>query len=111
MNPDHEIELILVSVPDAETGKRLARQLAEERLIACANILPGMTSIYTWQGSVEEAEETLLILKTRPSLFERVESFLKREHPYDTPEIVGIRTADVSGQYREWLLDSTLGHF
>ena len=109
MIPDHGIELILVSVPDTEIAKKLARQLVEERLIACANILPGATSIYAWEGSVEESTETLLILKTRPSLFERVEQFLKREHPYDTPEIVGIRSADVLAQYRDWLLDSTLG--
>ena len=60
-----EVVVLLVTAPDAETGRRIARALVEERLAACVNVLPGVHSIYRWKGAVEEADEVMLVVKTR----------------------------------------------
>ena len=95
---------VLVTAPDAETGSRLARQLVEERLVACANLLPGVRSIYRWEGAVEDDAEVLLVLKTAEHRLAEVAARVKDLHPYALPEVVALPIVGGSRAYLDWLL-------
>lgn len=98
------------TVPDPETAERLARVLIEERLIACANLFPGMTSIYRWEGTIENASEVALILKTRAELWPRLSARFRELHPYQTPCLIEIPVARGLEKYVQWLKDETGDH-
>lgn len=95
---------VLVTAPDAETAARLARQLVEERLVACANLLPGVRSIYRWEGAVQDDAEVLLVLKTGADRLGEVASRVKDLHPYALPEVVALPIVGGSRAYLDWLL-------
>lgn len=92
-----------VTTSSPEEAKRIGRALVEERLAACVNILPGMISIYRWQGAVETAEETVLIAKTRADLFEALTARVKELHGYDVPCVVELRVGRGNPDYLGWL--------
>jgi periplasmic divalent cation tolerance protein len=85
---------------------RVVRQLVEERLIACGNVLPGVRSIYRWQGTVQEAPELMAVLKTRKQDWTALLSRLHDLHPYETPECVAVRIAAGAPRYMAWLDES-----
>jgi periplasmic divalent cation tolerance protein len=82
--------LVLTNVPDADVARRIARALVERRLAACVNILPGVQSVYQWQGAVEEASELSLLIKTTRARYAELEAALQALHPYEIPELVAI---------------------
>jgi periplasmic divalent cation tolerance protein len=98
--------VILVTFPDAETARRIVTTLVEERLVACGNLVPGVESIYRWQGAVETASEVLVLLKTENSRYEALESRLKELHPYEVPECLALTVAEGSLPYLRWLNES-----
>ena len=102
--PAGEIQVVLVTAPDAETGARIARTLVEERLIACANLVPGIRSIYRWEGQVADEAEVLLVLKTRASRCAAVAARVKALHPYALPEVVALPVVAGSEPYLDWVL-------
>jgi periplasmic divalent cation tolerance protein len=106
---DDGISVVLASVPDAEVGRRLARALLQERLIACANVVPGVTSLYRWDGEVQEDDECLLVMKTGSGLVPRLVARIPELHPYELPEVLALRVADGLPAYRRWVLDETGG--
>ena len=93
--------------PDADSARRIAERLVEERLAACASVLPGMHSVYRWREQVERADETLLLLKTSrerlPALTERVLAL----HPHQLPELVALEAAGGSPAYLDWVAAET----
>jgi periplasmic divalent cation tolerance protein len=95
--------VVLTTAPDRDTALRLARGLVEERLAACAQVLPGLTSVYRWEGTVQEAGEVLLLIKTSAERVVALESWLRSAHPYDTPECVALAPARVEPRYLAWL--------
>jgi periplasmic divalent cation tolerance protein len=95
-----------VTTPDGATAARLARVLVEERLAACVQVLPGVTSVYRWNGAVESAEEHLLLVKTTASAFEAIRERIGSEHPYDTPEVLALPVVAVAPGYAAWLTAS-----
>ena len=105
---DTGFQLLLNTCPDLETARKLARALVEQRLAACVNILPGVQSVYTWQGQVEEGGESLLLIKTRAALYPQVEDLVRREHPYEVPELVALDLVGGLPAYLQWLGESTL---
>ena len=107
--PDAEIAVVLASVPDLEAGRRLARTLLQERLIACANLVPGVTSLYRWEGAVQEEDESLVVMKTRSELLPRLIARIPELHPYELPEVLALRVADGLPAYCRWVLDETGG--
>jgi len=98
-----------VTAPDAVVAERLGRALVEESLAACVNIVPGVRSIYRWQGKICDDAEVLCLVKTRPALFERARQRILELHPYDVPEILAFAVDDGSPPYLAWLRESTGG--
>lgn len=87
----------------AEEAHRVARGLVESRLAACVNIIPGIRSVYHWQGSIEEASEWTLLIKTRRSLFQRLSMELRSIHSYQVPEVIAVPIVDGQQDYLEWI--------
>ena len=92
------------SVVEAETA---ARTLLEAHLAACVNILPGMISLYRWNGAVERGEEAVMIIKTRATLAEAVRAAVKEKHSYEAPAILVIPIESVDQTYLAWLIAET----
>jgi periplasmic divalent cation tolerance protein len=94
---------VYITASSMDEANRIADAVVGERLAACANILPGMTSIYRWKGKVERVEECVLILKTRAALFGQLEARVKALHSYDTPCIVALPVTAGNAGYLEWI--------
>jgi periplasmic divalent cation tolerance protein len=86
--PAQDVRLVLSTAGSREEAERIAHALVEGRLAACVNLIPGLTSIYRWQGAVESAEEILLLIKTRAESVDRVESLVRTLHSHDVPEFL-----------------------
>ncbi len=104
-----DLVVALSTAPDAEQAERIARALVEERLVACANLVPGLTSIYRWEGAVQAEAEVLLVMKTRRALVPRLKERLPQLHPYEVPELVVTPLVDGLDPYCRWVRDSTDG--
>jgi len=98
---------VMTAVESREDGEKIARALLEERLAACIQITSPVTSIYRWKGNVETADEMLLFIKTRKNYFSRVEQTIKKNHPYETPEIISTEVSDASASFARWLIEQT----
>jgi periplasmic divalent cation tolerance protein len=99
--------VVLVTVPDAAVAATLCRALIEERLAACGNIVPGVTSIYRWEGEIREDSELMVVLKTREDVFPRLLERIVELHPYDVPEILALPVIAGHAEYLAWIGRST----
>lgn len=97
--------VVLVTVPP-DRAHDLARLLVGERLAGCVNIVPGLHSVYRWQGEVAEDNEALLIIKTEDDRYEALERRLVELHPYDVPEVLALPVARAWPAFLGWLADS-----
>ena len=97
--------IVLITHPE-DGARDFARSLVERRLAACVNLLP-VTSVYTWQGAIEEDPEVLLVVKTSATRLAELEGVLAEGHPYDVPECVALTPAHVAPAYLDWLLTET----
>jgi periplasmic divalent cation tolerance protein len=95
--------IVLTTAANPDDARRLGRALVEERLAACATLIPAAESIYRWEGRVETAAETLLLLKTVPDRLAALEARLLELHSYDTPEFLVIPVESGSAAYLTWL--------
>jgi periplasmic divalent cation tolerance protein len=95
--------IVLSTCGSGEEAARIARTLVEERTAACVNIVPGIRSIYRWQGAIEEAGEWLLIIKTRRALLDALKTRLAAVHSYETPELLALPVEDGAAGYLAWL--------
>ncbi|NKI71666.1 divalent cation tolerance protein CutA [Collimonas pratensis] len=102
-----EALLILTSLPDLASAQALARQLVERKLAACVNLLPAMQSVYRWQGQVEQAFETTLLIKTAAHRYAELESAIKAAHPYAVPEIIALPIVAGLPAYLNWITAET----
>ena len=98
------IFISLVACPSKEVASGLARELVDKELAACVQVVPGVQSVYRWQGAVCVDEEALLIIKSAGHLLEEVKKHISENHPYEVPEFVALNADDVSTPYAEWLL-------
>lgn len=101
MDDDHQ--LILSTCPDLDSARSIADILVDQRLAACVNIIPGLTSVYRWQGKTETSKECLLIIKSKRTAFNDLETTLKKAHPYELPEIVTVPITGGSAAYLAWI--------
>ena len=102
-----ETLVILTTWPSAESAREAARILIEARLAACANIIPGVESIYRWKDAIETSAETLVIFKATMGSYPRFEARLKELHPYEVPEVVALRPTDGLPAYMRWVEENT----
>ena len=100
-------QLLLSTCPDQKTAEAIATILVEEKLAACINILPGITSIYTWQDQLETAREHLLLIKTRSDHYREIVDCIRANHPYELPEIIAVPVDQGMPEYLQWI-DSCL---
>lgn len=104
-----EGRVVMVTAPDAGVAERLVRGLVEEGVVACGNILPGITSIYRWQGEVERADEALVLFKTTAAGAARLVERVPELHPYDVPEVLVLNVETGHGPYLQWISDNVSG--
>jgi len=107
--PGHKYLLISITTNSSEEAERIAEALVQERLAACVNIVPAITSIYRWQGEVHRDSEVLLIAKSRPELFDPLAARVKELHSYEVPEIIALPIVAGSRAYLSWIDESVRG--
>jgi periplasmic divalent cation tolerance protein len=101
-----KILLALSTFPDAETARRISNQLVAAKFAACANVLPGVESIYRWKGKIETANETLVFFKLSEDRQAAFQEKLRSLHPYEVPEIVFVSVASGLTEYLRWVAES-----
>ncbi|MDQ8726544.1 divalent-cation tolerance protein CutA [Bradyrhizobium sp. LHD-71] len=99
--------LVYTTFPSLVEAEAATKVIVEQRLAACANILPGMISHYRWEGKVERADEVVVIFKTRASLADEVRKAVRDNHSYEVPAVTVIALESVDRDYFGWILDST----
>jgi periplasmic divalent cation tolerance protein len=104
--PDDFI-IVLVTVPNDAIADRIAHTLVTEKLAACVNVVPGVRSVYAWEGEICNETELQCVLKTRRALYPAVRERVLDLHPYQIPEIVALPLVEGNGDYLAWLRDNT----
>lgn len=98
-----QFQIVYCTCPDSQCAKHIAQTLIEEQLAACVNILPVVTSVYRWQGKIEQDQESLLLIKTRSDRFTKLQERIKKLHPYELPELIAVAVSDGSDDYLHWI--------
>jgi periplasmic divalent cation tolerance protein len=98
--------IVLTTAGSEEEARKIAHHLVENGMAACVNIVPQITSIYRWQGKVEEAGEWLLVVKTTAAALEKVRESIAQLHSYELPECVCLTIEDGSPEYLQWIAES-----
>jgi len=98
-----KVMLVYSTAPDGDIATKIARELVEQRLAACVSVMPGVQSIYRWQGAVEEASEVCLMIKTTEARFPELSRVMLSLHPYDVPELIAVPVADGLPAYLQWV--------
>ncbi len=99
--------VVLTHLPDRTAALELARELIARRLAACVNVLAECTSVYRWQGKVENATEVPVLIKTRAALYPEVETAISELHPYELPEIIAVPVGCGLADYLDWVSSET----
>ncbi len=98
-------QLVLCTCPNEETAVAIANHLVDAGLAACVNIVPGITSIYRWEGQRESSREWLLIIKTHAKVYKALESAVLEQHPYELPELIAVPIGKGLPDYLKWIDD------
>jgi periplasmic divalent cation tolerance protein len=101
-----EALLVLSTCENSAEAERLAEALVGQRLAACVNLVPGVKSVYRWQGGVERGDEVLMVIKTSRERLEAVEEAIQTLSSYDVPEVLAVPVAGGSAAYLEWVAES-----
>jgi periplasmic divalent cation tolerance protein len=105
--PTKQAIVVLVTAASKQEAARIGRALVKAELAACVNVLPGIRSIFRWEGKVSEEREVLLIVKSRSDLFDRLATEVKRLHSYQVPEVIAFPIAYGAADYLAWIRKST----
>lgn len=98
-----EYSVCFTTVSNDEIAKKLARSIVESELGACVNIIPNIRSIYKWQSKIEEDQEYLLMIKTKQDLVQQLIEFVKKNHPYEVPELIQLPIQNGNPDYLNWI--------
>jgi len=96
-------QIILCTCPDQGSAEKIAHLLVANNLAACVNILPGIRSVYSWQGQIESAQEHLLLIKSNKDRYAAIESAITANHPYELPEIIAVGIDNGLPEYLHWI--------
>nr|MBU1328444.1 divalent-cation tolerance protein CutA [Candidatus Omnitrophota bacterium] len=102
---------VITTVSEKKDAEKIAKVLIYGRLVACVQIIGPIKSIYRWKGKIENANEWVCLIKTRKTLYKKVESAIRKIHPYEVPEIIAISIAKGSEDYLKWLSDETIKNY
>lgn len=102
-----DIRIVYVTCPDPAVGEKIAGKLVRERLAACVNVVPGLRSVYRWQGAIETGDEVLLLIKTTAQRFEALRERVLELHPDTVPEIVATPVVQGLDDYLQWVREET----
>ncbi len=108
MTGQTDTRVVLMTAPDRDAAERVVRALVEERLIACGNIVPGLTSIYRWKGAIECDAEVLVVMKTTAAAVPALLARAPQLHPYEVPELLVLPVEFGYGPYLDWVRESTV---
>ncbi|MEM7467698.1 MAG: divalent-cation tolerance protein CutA [Pseudomonadota bacterium] len=97
--------LIFCTCPNEDAARKVATAVVERRLAACVNIIPGVRSIYRWEGAIADDQEHLLLMKTNESQIDPLVEFVEQIHPYELPEIIAVNIEHGLGKYLTWIED------
>lgn len=100
--------VILVTAKDQAQANQIAAKLVQEKLIACANVVPGVQSVFRWEGKVDRAQEVLLILKSHRRHFPAIVKRVKALHSYDVPEVIALPIVEGNKDYLKWITETTV---
>ena len=98
--------VVLVTAPQLDTARALAKAALSARLVACANLVPKIESHYWWQGKLESSAEVLIIFKTTKAKLKALEKLIVANHPYDTPEFLVLPIIKGNKRYLDWVMES-----
>jgi len=98
--------VIFITAKNVREANKIAKKLVEDKLIACANVIKGVKSIFCWQGKVERADEVLLVLKSKKSCFQKIVKTVKSLHSYEVPEIIALPIIAGNKDYLNWIKKS-----
>jgi len=101
--------VVLSTCASEEEAEKLAREMVEQRLAACVNVLPGIRSYYRWQGKLESSGECLLVIKSSRERFDLLRGALEKAHSYDIPEIIALPVVEGAANYMNWLQANLAG--
>ncbi|WP_018968656.1 divalent-cation tolerance protein CutA [Rubritalea marina] len=104
-----EVQLVLVNFPNRNLAREIAGKLIEAKLAACVNLLPGVESIYQWEGKIEREEEVTAVIKTTPAAYAELEAMVLELHPYECPEVIKLALDGGAETYLQWVRDSVQG--
>jgi periplasmic divalent cation tolerance protein len=99
--------IVFTNLPDREAAVKLANELVAKKLAACVNVLSECTSVYRWKGSIENAREVPVLIKTRAARYAEVEAAIRGLHPYELPEIIAVPVVRGFDDYLRWVADET----
>ncbi|KAK3732533.1 hypothetical protein RRG08_030733 [Elysia crispata] len=100
--------MAFVTVPNMEVAKKLAGDLVKKRLAACVNIIPGVTSVYEWEGKIEDDNELILMIKTLTTKVDELSEFVRNNHPYDCAEVISSQIDNGNAPYLQWISQTVL---
>jgi periplasmic divalent cation tolerance protein len=101
-----ETVVVLVTAPSAEKAAEIARAVVLEKLAACGNVIPGIRSIYAWEGKIHDEAEALLVLKVPRKRFQELCDRIVALHPYEVPEVIGLPIEGGNERYIDWIIQS-----
>ena len=99
--------IVFTNLPDREAALKLANALVADKLAACVNVLSECTSVYRWKGTIENAREVPVLIKTSAARYAEVEAAIRALHPYELPEIIAVPVVHGGGDYLQWVADET----
>nr|WP_321459843.1 divalent-cation tolerance protein CutA [uncultured Cohaesibacter sp.] len=102
-NTKNDVLLLYGTCPDAETARKIARSLLDAKLVACVNILAGLTSLYQWQGQIEQSEEVAFIAKSTEGAWSAAAELFQSLHPYEEPALVALPVCDGLPGFMQWV--------
>ncbi len=102
-----DVVVVLCTFPDLPQARQIGTVLVEKQLAACVNLVPGVESIFRWEGEISREEEVLAVIKTQAARFGELERELQALHPYDLPEVLGLPVGAGSDAYLEWVRSET----
>ncbi|MFY9270444.1 MAG: divalent-cation tolerance protein CutA [Candidatus Manganitrophaceae bacterium] len=99
--------IVLITTPSKEEAEKIGRNLVEQKLAACVNIVSPISSIFSWKGNIQFEQESLMILKSRKGCFTKLAEEVKKQHSYSVPEIIALPLIEGSADYLHWIGENT----